>query len=1000
MSPLTKHTILFLAANPPGTDPLALDEEARVIQVELERCGHRDRFEFVTRWAVRPLDVLREIRKLKPTIVHFSGHGGRVSVGEPRIDTGLHRDVVGEANPLDGISREGLFLVGHDGRPQLVSIATLEETFGAVTPSIQLVVLNACYSEMQADALLRHVGCVVGVDGAFSDDAARSFAIGFYGGLGERQSIAAAFRQGRAAVSLEGLLGDEKPQLKVRVGIDAEQHIIANTSPPRSASLRDLLLSDLASWGDRHVFGNLPRKEWDNTRGIPFLPLDELYVQPDGAVLRDDEDRPNEPLLMLIERLTAVDAKKPQVVVVLANFGMGKSLNARMLACRWARQRLTSRTESLNIPWPIYLRCASDFPRGRSDAVDLLDAVRRALKRHAEAMGHSAALDDESFSWPAPEERAVFLLDGLDEIVLSQQQLHILFQNLQDKTTREHRFVVFSRPGTLPPAKDLGADVAMVNVQLFNASHIENWLENWNKLQPNGRMITLEIMKRPELSVIAQTPILLFMLAFAWNEEMASKSTAEIFEHFFHQVARGKTPEDRDVHRPIADASDKLRLMLRKAGVLAPSAGQHDAMLWLMGRVAWEAHILDQRQPSESLTRQHVEDVLRNENELSAPDKAIDGILDGLVLTLQVGALGADDKILFGHKSFREFLVGRHWAMTLRRIINSDNGEAVTASLLGGRLLGHEDKSFYYLVDFVNSNENLHGDSLLKSPLGWNDEERTRLVLWAQKTFDDERLEYRRSVSILRNDRRAVLREAALAIGSLTSGNHVIRASKALRSMLAWFWVTGKAPIVVALGADLRQTELRGANFGIALLGGADLSGSDLRSTDFEMADFQRANLSGVDFRGANLSTAVLGEANLTGAKLTGANLDAANLTRANMSKAKLNNVSLSSASLTKADLLEADLRGANLRGADLVRADLSRADLRGADLRGTQLLLAGLREANLCDANLCRANLGGADLRGADLRGTNLREADLSRADLREAVHDKTTLWPTDFDQ
>src|SRR6185436_16004380 len=42
-----RHTILFLAANPVGTSPLALDQQARAIQVELERSGYRDRFDFV-----------------------------------------------------------------------------------------------------------------------------------------------------------------------------------------------------------------------------------------------------------------------------------------------------------------------------------------------------------------------------------------------------------------------------------------------------------------------------------------------------------------------------------------------------------------------------------------------------------------------------------------------------------------------------------------------------------------------------------------------------------------------------------------------------------------------------------------------------------------------------------------------------------------------------------------------------------------------------------------
>jgi len=75
-----KHSILFLAANPLGTDRLELDREARAIRVELERSGFRDSFGLETRWAAEPLDLLRELRKLKPTVVHFSGHGSSAEV--------------------------------------------------------------------------------------------------------------------------------------------------------------------------------------------------------------------------------------------------------------------------------------------------------------------------------------------------------------------------------------------------------------------------------------------------------------------------------------------------------------------------------------------------------------------------------------------------------------------------------------------------------------------------------------------------------------------------------------------------------------------------------------------------------------------------------------------------------------------------------------------------------------------------------------------------------
>src|SRR5215470_10947811 len=100
-SRLTKHTILFLAANPVGTDRLALDKEARAIQVALERSGFRDSFELVTRWAAEPLDLLRELRKLKPTIVHFSGHGTSHAAGARGDAEGTHRDVVVQAAPSD-----------------------------------------------------------------------------------------------------------------------------------------------------------------------------------------------------------------------------------------------------------------------------------------------------------------------------------------------------------------------------------------------------------------------------------------------------------------------------------------------------------------------------------------------------------------------------------------------------------------------------------------------------------------------------------------------------------------------------------------------------------------------------------------------------------------------------------------------------------------------------------------------------------------------------------
>lgn len=224
--PTHKHVILFLAANPVETDHLALGREARAIQRELERSDHRNCFEFETRWAAEPADLISELIKLKPTVVHFSGHAAGGTSDHRTPTRAATRDVAlpgASPGPVQG----GLYFQAPDGGAQLVTTAALAETFAAVESSVQLVVLNACYTESQADALLAHVDCVVGMSGSIDDNAAKSFASGFYAGIGARQSFAAAYRQGRARVSLEGLPDADRPQLRVRDGIDADHVVLA-----------------------------------------------------------------------------------------------------------------------------------------------------------------------------------------------------------------------------------------------------------------------------------------------------------------------------------------------------------------------------------------------------------------------------------------------------------------------------------------------------------------------------------------------------------------------------------------------------------------------------------------------------------------------------------------------------------------------------------------------------------------------------------------------------
>ncbi|HEX3761327.1 MAG TPA: CHAT domain-containing protein [Kofleriaceae bacterium] len=217
-----KNTILFLAANPLGTDHVALDEEARAIQAAIERSRYRRRFRFVTRWAVESTDLLRELYRLKPTIVHFSGHAVHGPAPETSSPTTRDCDVGSVPGIRDGEPQQGLILQGLDNRPQFVSLAALREAFHATGSSVRLLVLNACHTDAPVDAL-PDVECIVGMSGAIHDEAARCFAVSFYTTLAERASVVTAYESGCAAISLVGLHDTHLPQLRVRDGVDAAQ---------------------------------------------------------------------------------------------------------------------------------------------------------------------------------------------------------------------------------------------------------------------------------------------------------------------------------------------------------------------------------------------------------------------------------------------------------------------------------------------------------------------------------------------------------------------------------------------------------------------------------------------------------------------------------------------------------------------------------------------------------------------------------------------------------
>ncbi len=178
--------ILLLSANPLKTTQLRVDEEMREIREGLRRSKQRENFVIETAQAVRYRDIRRAILDYEPNIVHFSGHGE----GE-----------------------EGLVFEDETGQPKLVKADALARLFELFADEIECVVLNACYSDVQAKAIAEHIPYVVGMNKAIGDQAAIEFAIGFYDGLGAGKSVKFAYKLGCNSIEMAGIPERLTPQL-------------------------------------------------------------------------------------------------------------------------------------------------------------------------------------------------------------------------------------------------------------------------------------------------------------------------------------------------------------------------------------------------------------------------------------------------------------------------------------------------------------------------------------------------------------------------------------------------------------------------------------------------------------------------------------------------------------------------------------------------------------------------------------------------------------------
>lgn len=194
---MKKSKILFFSADPNSAPPhrhdsrLLLDEEVREIRQKVRMARYRNDYDFDTHWAARMDDLVLALNDTHPQVVHFSGHGGK----------------------------DGLVMVGSDAsRTHCMDASALAGLFKLFRGRIRLVVLNACFSLPQAEAIAAVVGCAIGTRTEISDEAAIIFSSVFYRAIAFGKSVQEAFDQ--AALELGPLKERDCVQLVARRGVD------------------------------------------------------------------------------------------------------------------------------------------------------------------------------------------------------------------------------------------------------------------------------------------------------------------------------------------------------------------------------------------------------------------------------------------------------------------------------------------------------------------------------------------------------------------------------------------------------------------------------------------------------------------------------------------------------------------------------------------------------------------------------------------------------------
>jgi hypothetical protein len=228
-----KIRILFLSANPWTTSRILVDEEAREVFERIQEGPYRSRFALYNHTATRTIDLQKLLLFYRPHILHFSGHGNK---------------------------KHKLILGGTPGRGKTIDRQGLVQLLALYGAHLRLVLLNACFTEVQARLIADVIDYAIGTGKGIGDKAGVAFAGAFYRALGFGRSIRDAFDSAKAELSLTKMPRTQGIELFVRESLDEQdsfpQFVGEQETKQRVTGSRRLFRESETSEYEVTVFGS------------------------------------------------------------------------------------------------------------------------------------------------------------------------------------------------------------------------------------------------------------------------------------------------------------------------------------------------------------------------------------------------------------------------------------------------------------------------------------------------------------------------------------------------------------------------------------------------------------------------------------------------------------------------------------------------------------------------------------------------------------------------